>query len=519
MAQHQAEIEPVCCFIHLPYLYGSIIRLPTKLTFHMKRKLGFLDRPRTTAFKYQTGGAQEWTRLCVHPSICVDRLAEVRITNLAVVVDCSMSIYPHLEVIKELITGLASVLSASLLEPTDVNVVFVITGEEEALVLNDGLFQSADKIDTHKILKHLTPSSLHSLTCHSGGMEAAMNALNEKKTKNATSVVLAISAFSPSTHVKDHKENLATHVDACCARHPTAVFALVCGQTPEVDYSLVDSIVGRRGCYAVVTNPSIQTDAVELFQKFSASLGCSRTTIIVTKSPPEVVATDDDENVDVNTPTREKKRARRESAAEKHHFVYDVGLLTPLSAALGRSFLIDVPCDETSEIETVFSSSASNTISSSRASIQDSVTSEEGEDLDIWWKSKLLSIRNTCNIGLDVFARVVNDIHEVPDDKTYTNGIKVYALKRLLDLMVTRSAVHSRRDLLDVARRDQARRRHEEEEQAAMANSQFGWELFPSGELPKDSLPGYGCRSCRVEDTNTVLCIRNALTCMSLCSV
>jgi len=488
-----------------------------KRTFNqMKRKLGFLDRSSATAAKYQTGGEQEWTRLCVHPSICVP--ADVRITNLAVVVDGSASIYPHLEVIKELITGLASVLSASLLEPTNVNVVFVITGGEEALVLNDGLFQSAAKIDTQQIFKHLKPSSLHSSTCHSVGMEAAVKALDKKKTKNATSVILAISAFSPATHAKDQKENLATHVDACCARHPTAVFALVCGQTPTVDYALVDSIVGRRGCYAVVTKPSMQTDAIELFQKLAASLGCSRTTIVVTKRPPPEVDNNnesDDENVDVNTPTHQKKRARRASAAEKQHFVYDGGLLTPFSAALGRSFLIDVPCDETSEIETLFSSSASTTISSSRASIQ--ATSEE--DLDIWWKSTLLSIRNTCNVGLDVFARVVNDIHEVPDDKTHTNGIKVYALKRLLDLMVARSAVHSRRDLLDVARRDQARRRSAAEEQAAMANSRFGGELFPSGELPKDSLPGYGFRSCRVEDTNTVLCIRNALTCMSLCSV
>jgi ribosomal protein S27E len=496
---------------------------------HMKRKLGFLDNPSATAATYHTGGEQKWTRISVHPSISVDRLVERRrIFNLAVVVDGSVSIYGSLDAIKELITGLPSALSASLLEPTDVNVVFVMAKKEEALVLNGGVFQSADKIDTGPIFKHLNASSLDLATCHSNGIDAAMNALTAKDgggnpgTTNTTSVILTVSAFSPPTHAKDNKENLATQVDAHCSRHPVAMFALVCGKTSKIDYSLIDSIVGRRGCYAVVRRGSMQTDAVELFQKLSASLGCSRTTIIVSKPPPIEVDDNydsDDENVDVNTPSHQKKRARRESATEKHYFAYEVGILTPFVAALGRSFLIDVPCDETSNIETVFSSSASNIISSSNVSVQSSGAGEATEDLDMWWKNTLVSIRNTCNVGLDVFTRVVNDIHEVPNDKTPTNRIKRFALKRLLDLMVTRSAVHSRRDLLDVARKDQARRRRVSEDHAAMANSRFGGNLFPASELPKNSLPGYGSRSCHVDDTNQVLDIRNALTCVSLCSV
>jgi len=489
---------------------------------HMKRKLGFLDSPSATAATYHTGGEQQWTRISVHPAISVDRLTERRVFNLAVVIDGSASIYGQLDAIKELITGLPSALSASLLEPTDVNVVFVLAKKEEAIVLNDGTFQSADKIDTGPIFKNLNASSLDLSTCHSIGIDAAMDALTAKDketTNTTTSVILTVSAFSPPTHVNDNKENLATHIEALCARHPVAMFALVCGRTAKIDYSLIDSIVGRRGCYAVARRGSMQNDAVELFQKLSASLGCSRTTVVVSNPPPAEVDNSYDsdyENVDTNTPTHQKKRTRRESATEKHHFVYDVGLLTPFVAALGRSFLIDLSCDETSEIETVFSSSASNTISSSKASVQGAAADE---DLDTWWKNTLVSIRNTCNVGLDVFTRVVNEVHEVPDDTTHANRIKRYALKRLLDLMVTRSAVHSRRDLLDVARRDQARRRRVAEEQAAMANSRFGGQLFPASELPKNSLPGYGSRSWAVEDSNPVLCIRNALTCVSMCSI
>jgi len=449
-----------------------------------------------TARSYYNGnGLSNMTQLTVHPPLgtTVARL------TLVCVLDNSFSRAADVQ-------KLMTVLSSSALE---IKVAFVLTNGDRPVVLDDGVFQLASDIKTSHCFKAVG-SYVPECACHSTALYTAFGLLEREANDDdaSASAIFILSHFSASGYSKDSKENLASHVDALSGRHPAAVFAIALGQTSSIDYSLIDTMVNRRGCYILTSRSSIESDVAAVLERLSTSTGCCRATVAVSSNPEPEPDEEDALTDNTNTPTQKRKRVRRESATKKKYYQIDLGLITPTVSFLGRSFLVDAESDK--RIEMTFSSSSGKHVALPMC--------DGDEDLGMWWHNFSIHVRSRCNIGLDVFTCVANELHDNISAvaKTAQTRKKIYVLKRVIDLMVTRSAVHTRRDLIDYARKDQSKRRNVYEESVAMRDARLGFSPYPPNELPALSLPGYGFRSERFDDTNKVLSIRNALTCMSL---
>jgi len=360
------------------------------------------------------------------------------------------------------------------------------------------------------------------------GFDAAMDALQMEKTLDPTitSTVLFVAEFRSPKFQQDIVGALVPHVSSRCKAHPSAVFAIVCGQTTEINYSTLDALTCQRGCYALTSlrSSTLEHEAIALLSKLSCSSGCKTATVVFASQPPQPLPDDEEdeedeeddenaENADTNTPSQTKKFAKRPDGNRNRtrEIQFEIGLITPITSTIGRSFVVNGLQDDTVVVSAIMKDAEHAEKKLLNATLRSD--KDVSEPLDRWWRSFVTEIRSSCNFGLDVVSRVVDAYHRLSESDDEASRLKRFVLRRLLDAMVRCSTVHTRKDLLEEARKDYTRRRRQVE--ANRAYRRFEFSNRPSNWYLNEPcvVPGYTSAG---RDTSIVFDLRDALTCISL---
>ena len=493
------------------------------------------------------------TFVAMHPPAQSLEDEESRGANLVVVLDACRGVHYKLQdAVLGLVKSLPLIVASSLLDVKRVKVAFVIADGQKATLLNDGEFSPIGCLPMASICEELAskkPSDLEmSYMC---GFDAAMDALEMQKTEDSaiTSTILFVSEFKSPKFQQDLVGALEPHVSSRCTAHPSAVFALVCGHVSEINYRTLDALTGQRGCYALTSlrSSSFEHEAIQLLSKLSCSSGCTTATVTVTSQPPpqppqdgskddggnedddidEEDDEDDDENVDTNTPSQNKKFVKgpsgnralpRSPPPSTRELEFEIGLVTPITSIIGRTFIVKGIQDAVT-ISATLKGEEDDTKKKKLLNATLRPGSDVFEPLDQWWKSFAIDMRDSCNFGLDVVSRVVDTYHRLSESNEKSSRTKRFVLRRLLDAMVRRSTVHTRKELLEEARKDFTRRRREVEATRAYRATEFSKKPFNWYTNEPCVVPGYTPVSSDRLDTSMVFDIRDALTCLSLCAV